>query len=233
MGLFNAVLDTINAGLDAINEFAPSKIDVERKNFNSNGMPYVVDENFTLHDHHISSKNKKYSYEDVKSIHLTRSKSSVNFVRYTDFFYFHTVFDNNDSIIYCDDKCYFKSEAVERYQVAFEHVCRRTFKTRTNKIINEILKVGYVVIPKTEVKIFGNGLMAQEGKEINLKDCRWGIGIRTSGVKHHSTNPDAVIIESFTPHGKLNQTIRFDLSYDRDCYISILKWLFEPDNVIQ
>lgn len=238
MGLFDNALRAIKGD-------KPSKIDIERNRFIQNGFPYKVDDDFTLYDDHIIYKRKNLNFLDVKSMSLTWAQATSNFIKLYDQFDLNISFDNNELVRYYNDKCNSKGDVIERYQLAFQYISEKTFKIRMDKIVNQIIQTGYISIPKTEVKIFGknvitnvkiygDGFVIHENIKINLKyNCNIGKGLSSRYGADRFSNPNFISIRSFTPENKIIDTIEFDLVDNRDCYIALLKWLVEPNNVIK
>jgi len=201
------------------------------KTFNAN-MPYLVEDKFNITRSNMFYKNINYLYDDVKSIWIFRHKLAINGVKTSDTAHCILVFDNNIKIEYVNNN-YFKDKTYERYEAAFSYIKKVTFQSRIEKIFKAMSTNGYIDIPDTDVKLYGNGTITQNEVKLSLKhnsniekgySFRWGM--------HYANIPTHIKVRSNKRDGLFYKTIAFDLSTNSDCFFAIIDWLIKEDNVI-
>lgn len=174
-----------------------------------------------------------YLYEGIYSICYSNSKSTVNLYTVNSSASLLINHDKVERIFISYDKHHKTEGACDKGTIvsASNIISQKSYKQRLSRYLNELNTVGFISIPqyKSEVRIYANGDVLQEGLRYNLaksyakKRLQIGLDFRW-GASTHETDPSEIILAE---EGWLfwNKKITFYIHTDYDVLVAVLKSL--------
>lgn len=177
-------------------------------------------------------KGYDYFYEDINSISYSSSQYTVNLYSATSSASLAVKHDKVEGIYISYDKLQ-KAEATcdkKTVTAAANIFSQKSYKQRLSRYLDKLNTDGYILIPqyKSEVRIYANGDVVQEGLRYNLAKSyakkRLQIGLYFRWGTTQQTDPSEIILAE---EGWLfwNKKITFYIHTDYDALVAILKSL--------